>query len=296
MDSKLILLKSNDWFVTETFISNKFPNIKIIKSKSVSENKNLYFAKSFLDNSKKLYIINDIKDLNDNIDIIDDIISGKYQNNNFILYVFNDIDKRSKLFKKYSSLIIEPNLIPSDLVLSQLGEQLDEDLINRLFDKCNKSISSFYFELNKIKSLSEARNIVVEEAFNLVLNELVDSSEINTFDLINSIANKDFKNLYNYIIKYDNSTFDFGLFTLLYNQFHNMFVIKDAGSKVSTQTTGLNQFVIKNLFNSCSKYSTKSLNNILRILYKIDKNIKLGITGSEYAFDLMLVRLLNCAN
>ena len=54
MDSKLILLKSNDWFVTETFISNKFQNIKIIKSKSVSENKSSYFAKSFLDNSKKL--------------------------------------------------------------------------------------------------------------------------------------------------------------------------------------------------------------------------------------------------
>ena len=296
MESKLILLKSKDWFVTETFISNKFPNVKRVKAKSLSENSNSYFAKSFLDSSKKLYIINNIKDLNDNIDIIEDLISGKYQNNNFILYVFDEIDKRSKLFKKYGNIIIEPEIQPKDLVKSKLGVDLYDNIVENLFNKCNNSISNFFSELCKIKCLSEYRNITVEEAYDIISNETINAAEINTFDLINSITNRDLASLKLNLENYDNSSFDFGLFTLLYNQYHNIFVIKDAGDKISTQTTGLNQFIINNLRNICSKYSIKSLNNILRILYKIDKNVKLGITDSEYAFDLMLVRLFNCVN
>lgn len=296
MDKYLYILKSSDWFVVENFISTEFKDIKQVNANSLSDNKSSYFAKSFLDTSKKLYIIKNTKDLNDNIDLIEDLISGKYQNKNYILYVVDEIDKRSKLFKKYSGLIIEPSILPRDLVKLVLDTDLNEELINELFKKCNNSISSFWYELNKIKCLSEARNEVVEIAFKLILEEVNNSEEINTFDLINSITNKDIKSLRDYLNVYDSSTFDFGLFTLLYNQYHNLFVIKDAGSKVSTQTTGLNNYVIKSLFNTSNKYSTKCLNNILRILYKIDKNIKLGITGSEYAFDLMLVRLFNCVN
>ena len=88
-------------------------------------------------------------------------------------------------------------------------------------------------------------------------------------------------------------SFDFGLLTLLYNNYHNLYVIKEAGNFATPENTGLSSFIINTAKNNVKKYSLEQLNNILVSLYDLDKQVKSGEIDSTYAYDLMLVRLLS---
>lgn len=298
MDSKfLYLVDCQDSIAFDIFIKSTFPDMRIVKTQSVSTCINAFFAKSFLQKDKACYVVYDETDLDTYFSDIAKMAIGQFQNNNILVYRLSKIDKRSKLYKQYKSLIITPTYKPNDIAKLIFSESVSAAIINTLYDKTNSSISRLYSELIKSKHLFETGNYSsIDDAITIVANELTEKSESNIFALISIIANKDLDKLKKYLQTTNTSEFDFGLFSLIYTQFRNMYIVKDAGIYANPESTGLSQFVINACKNYIRKYSVECLNNILTMLFDIDIKIKTGQLDSSCATDLMLVRLLSCEN
>lgn len=296
-ESYFKLIYTDDNYIFDNYINTNFSDkFTIYKCESILDNKLKFHSKSLFDSRKKCYICSNTKDFDFIVEHIDDLVSGKFQNYNIIIFRLNVIDKRSKLYKKCKNLIIEPKLKVEDLCNNILNCNIDKELLNELYIKCGNNISKCAFELEKVKYLINSGytiNDAVVEVISIFKNVYAD---IDIFKYIDSIIYKDKDSILNYIKYINTSQFDFGFSTLLYNNFHNLYVVKNGGINATPDSTGLSQFIINSVKNNCKKYSIDRLNNILEILFNIDKDVKSGNLDSSYAYDLLLVRLLSCEN
>lgn len=296
----LKIVKAEDWFVFGDYIVTNFSkDYKIVRCDSAESKKREFFTKSFLlDNRKTCYIIDNQKELDGLIDDLDKLLDGSFQNKNVLVYKIPNIDKRSKLYKRYKDLIIEPTISISDLAKDKLNLNLGSQYLSEIYKYCNEIISRCYSELSKVKILSESLNISHNAAAELVIEDLhkresIGGYTVDIFKLIDAIVAKDFNLIKGYLHNINTDSFDFGLLTLLYNNYHNLYVIKEAGNFATPENTGLSSFIINTAKNNVKKYSLEQLNNILVSLYDLDKQVKSGEIDSTYAYDLMLVRLLS---
>ncbi len=301
-DSKYLkIVKAEDWFVFEDYIETNFSkDYNIVRCESAIAKKRDFFTKSFLsDGRKTCYIVDNQKELDILIDDLDKLLDGSFQNYNILVYKIPNIDKRSKLYKRYKDIILEPAISISDLAVKKLNLNLELKYLANIYTNCNEMISRCYMEFTKIKILSEALNIDNNSAAELILEDLYKSESVggytvDIFKLIEAIVSKDLNLVKEYLRNIDTDNFDFGLLTLLYNNYHNLYVVKEAGPAASAESTGLSTFIINTAKNNVKKYTLEQLNNILVDLYDLDKRIKSGDIDSKYAYDIMLVRLLNC--
>lgn len=300
-NSYLRIIKSYDWYVFDKYINDNFSkDYKIIRCDSILSKRNEFYTRSFLDMAgKKCYVVDNSKELDTLIDKIDSMIDGSFQNRHVIVYKISDLDKRSKLYKRYKDLIVEPTISILDLANSILECDVDKNILANLYKYCNDSIARCYMELLKAKYLVDCgaytdSNLAVRDIVDsLTSQESIGGYTVDTFKLVDAIISKDIAAIKDYIQNINTNEFDFGLITLLYNNYHNLAAVKEAGVKASPETTGLSPYLISIARNNCQKYSLEQLNNILIKLYNIDKYVKSGRIDSSYAYDLMLVRLLS---
>lgn len=300
-DSYLTILLSDDVYLIDNYIKTNFSEYKLVSCDNLLSHKNEFYTRSFLVNSSKsknCYLIrHNEAELNTTlIENVDDLVSGKYQNYNKVVYVFSSIDKRSKLYKSYSSIIVEPTASIKSVAKDILGHDANDTVLAQLYTTCNESMSRYTNELNKAYYLAKSGPSDINQCISDLIQSSLSNKDIDTFKLIDAIISKDINKVNEYLKCIDRTKFDFGLLTLLYNNYHNIFVVKDAGSAANQQSTGLNSYIINSVKKYCSMYSKKCLNNILKILYNIDKGIKNGLLETELAYDYMIVRIWNCEN
>lgn len=292
-DSYVRVLIGLNRAIVDAYIEDNFSkNYNVVYCSNLSSKKGEFFTRSFLKNlnTKTCYIVSEYSDIEFNIN---NIISGKYQNGNIVVFNLLNIDKRSKFYKAISNYIIETNYSIYDICKRHTHLQLSKDIINNFYSACNGDISRIISETSKIPALIH-NGLNENEAANMILSQIycVDQSEI--FDVVNTILMRNWNKLKTIVKNKDTSSFDFGLFTLLYNNFHNLFVIKAANGRATQENTGISTYLIKNLSDIAQIYTKSWLNNILNVLIDIDRDVKSGQISSEYAFDYMLVRLAAC--
>lgn len=222
------------------------------------------------------------------VDFSDDILYNKDN----VIVIANKISNSSK--KYYNDLVIEiPKLAEwqvKDMVYS-FGKGIDSKHLDWLMTNCNNDVNRLYQEMQKLTIFSEKERMHLFEemmedgAFN-------DLSSNTIFNFTNAILKKDIaslKAIYEEIENIDVN--DFGLLTILYNNFLNVINIQ-LGINPNAESLGMKPGQFNALRYSCGYYSGEQLVNIFKMLSDMDRRIKAGEFPTNIMRDYMILSIL----
>jgi DNA polymerase III delta subunit len=223
------------------------------------------------------------------VDFSDEILFNKDN----VIVIANKIDKSSKKF--YSDLVIEvPKLTEwqvKDMVYS-FGRGIDTKYLDWLIHNCNGSVNRLYQEMTKLLIFSESeRKHLFEE---MVEDGAFDDLSANTiFNFTNAILKKDYQSLKLIYEEIDNiDVNDFGLLTILYNNFLNVINIQ-MGVNPTPETLGMSWGQFNAIKHSCGYYSGTQLVSIMKLISDMDRKIKSGEFPTNIMRDYMILSILS---
>ena len=223
------------------------------------------------------------------VDFSDELL---YRVNNLII-VTNEISKSAKKF--YEDLIIEiPKLAEwqvKDMVYS-LGRGVDTKYLDWVIYNCNCDINRLYQEMLKLSLFSETERVHIFDEM-IADGAFEDVSANTVFNFTNAILKKDFNNLKIIYEEIDNMDVnDFGLLTILYNNFMNVVNIQ-MGINPTAEALGMSYGQFNAIKHSCGYYSANQLVNIVKLLSSMDRRIKSGEFPTDIMRDYLILSVLS---
>lgn len=223
------------------------------------------------------------------VDFSDEMLFNKDN----VIVIAKKIDKASKKF--YGDLVIEvPKLAEwqvKDMVYS-FGKGIDTKQLDWLIHNCNSEINRLYQEMTKLLIFSESeRKHLFEE---MIEDGAFDDLSANTvFNFTNAILKKDYQNLKLIYEEIDNiDVNDFGLLTILYNNFLNVINIQ-LGVNPTPESLGMSWGQFNAIKHSCGYYSGNQLINIMKLISDMDRKIKSGEFPTNIMRDYMILSILS---
>lgn len=225
----------------------------------------------------------------DLVDFSEEILFNKDN----VIVIANKIDKASKKF--YGDMVIEvPKLVEwqiKDMVYS-FGKGIDTKHLDWLIHNSNEDVNRLYQDMTKLVIFNESeRKHIFEE---MMEDGAFDDLSANTiFNFTNAILKKDYQSLKIIYEEIDNiDVNDFGLLTILYNNFLNVVNIQ-MGINPTPDSLGLSYGQFNAIKYNCGYYSGNQLINILKMLSDMDRKIKCGEFPTNIMRDYMILSILS---
>ena len=214
---------------------------------------------------------------------------------NYLIIVLTTIDKRSKFYKQFEDIIIPFEAQSKTVVKNMLNGKisLPEKLMDRLLVGCAYNYGRCCLEIQKIKSISEEEHCSEEEAYKKLLDCGIIYEEPTTQiqEFIKYVMLGDYKCFDILDILKRNNESSFVLIAWLYTNIRNQLIVQTI-KKVSSDTTGLNYYAIKECQNRLNYYSTEELKQALRTIKKVEQGLKTGVYTESNAIDYILINIL----
>lgn len=222
------------------------------------------------------------------VDFSDEILYNKDN----IIVIANKIDKASKKF--YGDMVIEiPTLVDwqlKDMVYSYC-KGVDTKYLDWLIHNCNNDVNRLYNESLKLKIFSENDR---QSVFDCMIEDgaFDDLSSNTIFNFTNAILKKDLVSLKRIYEEIDNIDInDFGLLTILYNNFLNVINIQ-LGINPTAESLGMKPGQFNAIRHSCGYYSGNQLVNIFKLLTDMDRSVKSGEFPTSIMRDYLILSIL----
>ena len=157
---------------------------------------------------------------------------------------------------------------------------------------CNKDINRIDLELARFSIFKENER---KHLFNLFYNDGIydDLTNFNTFNFTNAIIQRDKKAIREIYPKLKNIDInDFGLITLLYNNFRNIIGVQ-LSRNATPESLGLSPKQFNALkYYSINHYSADELVRAFTLIGELDRKIKSGEFSSEFVVDYILTQIV----
>lgn len=226
------------------------------------------------------------------------LLTEKAQGIHTIIFVYGQIDKRSKFYKAHADVIVEFEKLSAEVLIKYAKKEtglLDESA-RQLVEMSGLDYGRLMLECNKVKTLATAENIHIEQAFkNAVKENLIYQPPADVlFDFIDAVLRRKISRTYFFwgqlVEKGENPL---AVIALLYNNFRSMLLIQGSGSSSNLiENTGLTAWQVKMTKDKQGAYSIGELVRALKIIRQAEKGIKTGTIDQEIAVDYLLVNLL----
>ena len=223
------------------------------------------------------------------VDFSDEILFNKDN----VIVIAKKIDKASKKF--YGDLVIEvPKLVDwqiKDMVYS-FGTGIDKKYLDWLIQHCSGDVNRLYQEMTKLTIFSDSEKKHLFE--DMIDDGAFDDLSSNTiFNFTNAILKKDYNSLKLIYEEIDNiDVNDFGLLTILYNNFLNVVHIQ-LGVNPTASSLNMSQGQFNAIKHSCGYYSGNQLIDIVKMLSDMDRRIKSGEFPTNIMRDYMVLSILS---
>lgn len=267
--------------------------------------------------AKKIHYIDSIKDILDNIKNSSMLSSSCYViyndneyltdekswdklkeliNKDIVIFIYNNLDKRSKFYKRFKDDIIEFSHMSSDVLAKHIKQAIDlsNENCERLINACENDYGRICSEINKIKNFSMFGmdyDTCCSKLFEVSLIHVQPTSTI--FDLVDAILMRDTIAISLYTQCKQQGESNLAILQSLFNKSRAVLQVKGfTGNGDICKITGLKPGVIwgcKKLVNYCDK---RRLKHIMRMVQHIEEGIKRGDIPEEISVDYVLVELL----
>ena len=265
-------------------------NLPIVYADSYNEIKNRLSTKSLFA-SNSIYVIIDDTNFEDvNIDPKD----------NYVIFIYSSIDKRSKVYKKFSDYFIEfTKLSPDEITkyIKQSGIKLSADNINDLIGRCNCDYAQIMLEIDKLKTYNSVKygnDTSINKSYIEIKNDIFSKPKDAIFSLIDAILTKNYKKA----MEYYNNCVNAGESAInivynLYNNVRQVIQVQSCVSKDVEKSTGLSPFIVGVTRNKCGFYKTESLIDILGKLKELDNMLKSSDVQDEYVIKYAILSIFS---
>lgn len=222
----------------------------------------------------------------------------KATENDTIILVYSNIDKRGKFYKTYKEDICEFEKLHESILANYILKELDinKQDAEKLALMCDNSYNRILMETHKIFHLAYAKNINFKDAFRLAIDEDLihtESSEL-TFKLADAVCRRDGNLVFQLLNDFDaTQESPIAILSLIYANIKAMLLVAvcPPGSKVS-EVTGLSGFQIKLAYEKGNNYNVQELLNIMNQIKYIDEAIKIGKIDPQYALQYLAVSII----
>ncbi len=285
----------------------KYPTIEIGRINSADLLKE-EFKKLYLFAAKRLFIINN-KSLNlaESETYFDIIKKQKITEdlNSFVIFIFSKPDYKNKLFqyllKNSKSQFFEilnflrlKKYILDDLMKNNF--EIAPGIAEKIIFLCDNSFENIFNELDKIKIYKHNEKKIKEEDLEKIFSS--NTADINIFNLLDAISERNKKNIFNLLEQYNlnNDDHDKAFYQVL-GQLKKLFIIKSfLQENPSYQGNlavkfNLHPFVIKKILPNIKKFSCEELKNLLLEFFKSDQKIKTGRLKSADLLSRLLMEI-----
>lgn len=275
---------------------NKIKEITRFELQYVEDLKSIYnkLSSNNIFNTKILYVITDDIELTKQEKIWQDLQSRI--NDNIIILKYNNLDKRGKFYKYFASQIVEFNKLSNEVLIQYIKKEISLNNKNceELINICGNNYNQILLEIDKIKNYSNPLDSD-DYLFEQLNNQGAFHKEISdiTFEFIEKVLKRDIKATYELrkkLVQIGESNIK--LLSLLYTNFKTVLLIQSCKSNDICKTTGLQYYQVKYNQNKLDYYTIGELVNILKIIQKIEKSIKIGMIDEVISLDYLLINIL----
>ena len=295
MDKYVYILETKEDFVKGQVINNiisKYKEYEVIKFTDLETNESPLEELNTMNFlvEHKLVII-------DNATIDDDLI--KYIDNpnkdNILVIITDKLDKKidKEIGSKVNKLKSEINI--KDVINDNLEDyKMDNFTISYLINYCMNDNDKIITELEKLKAYKLEEKEITKDDIDLLVEKTISN---NIFDLSDAIIKKDKRNsieIYNNIINKGTDTASIiglvGSTYILYLQCKILF--KDGKNKDSiAEYLGIHPYRVSLALEQSTRYSREDLMNILKELFNLDYQFKIGNGSLEDNFKQFIINL-----
>lgn len=273
----------------------KFTDSDVVRLEDIKDLVKRLGTKSML-KSRHIYVLRDCKDF-----LSSDELQAKYErfraSDSIIILVYTTIDKRSKMYKKFSDKIVQFDYMSEDVLVKYIQKEipLSERNARGLIQICDNDYGRILLEIDKIKNYAEGnvtliRNIE-DNAFRILLEEgvIYQSPQDRIFDFVDAVLRykpkKSFE-IYEECIEAGENTFVF--LVNLYNNAKNVLQYQTCKGRDVEKTTGMTSQQVYHAKNKGGVYSNDDLLYFMNLIQKCDVAIKRGTIEESIAVPYLL--------
>lgn len=221
---------------------------------------------------------------------------------NILILLYTNLDKRTKFYKKYKEDIIEFNPLSEQLLTKYIQRDtgLTKHSCAKLIDMCESSYGRILLEIDKIKHYLQAVDPTGDDlSWDMGFEILVDDGLIYQppkdaiFDFVNAVLRRKPALAFELLQEsYDCGEATMVLLSVLYTNVKQLLQVQSCESSNVEKSTGLTSWQIKCISEYKNKYSTGELVQFLRLIQFAESGIKQGIIEDMDAVKYILVKIM----
>ena len=292
-----MIFTGEEWLVQKLYIEQiaKVVNLDIQYIDKVSDIIDTLGSKSLF-SQNYLYVVRDDKEFMTEEKLQEKVINNL--NQNMLILELTSADKRLKLLKTYKTSTYEFNTLKSDILKQYIQREIDLSDRNCeiLMEICEYSYGHCLLEIDKIlqyvdgcvREYGKPCDVDINGVFKSLLEDgtLYVPPRDTLWDFIKAfLQNKPSKayELYQELKELQSPTF--AILTNLYNNAKQVLQVQICTSNDIAKTTGLTAWQIRNAKECINKYKARDLAVLMRLIQKVESNIKQGKLDEQIAID-----------
>ena len=253
--------------------------------------------KTFL-STKTCYVIRDDKEYMSAEDIWESLESGELQNDNIIIMLYSDIDKRSKFYKHSQDRIVTFEALTDENLKKEIQKRiaLSDKNCSILIDICEHNLGIILNEVDKIEKYEGSTNFSNP---NTTFEYLLDCGTIHQpardciWDFVDAVLMRKKKQAFGLM----EEALEFGnpvltMISVLYKDTKQLLQVQGCQSSDVSKSTGLSGWDIKRAKGRINKFSNGELVSAMKVIRNTEKDIKSGGIEEGVALDYILVNML----
>ena len=257
--------------------------------------------KTFL-STKTCYVIRDDKEYMSAEDIWPRIESGELQNDNIIIMLYSDIDKRSKFYKHSQDRIVTFEALTDENLKREIQKRiaLSDKNCSILIDICEHNLGIILNEIDKIRNYisgdrPDGKSMTYDQSFEQLLNDgtIHQPARDCIWDFVDAVLMRKKKRAFGLM----EEALEFGnpvltMISVLYKDTKQLLQVQGCQSSDVSKSTGLSGWDIKRAKGRINKFSNGELVSAMKIIRNAEKDIKSGNIEEYIALDYILVNML----
>ena len=224
----------------------------------------------------------------------------KLLKDNVVIFIYNNIDKKTKFYKAHKDYITLFDKLSNDLLIKYIKKEfptITTENADILVGICRNDYTRILLECNKLKNLQNAMQFQdINNCFNYALQQsfIYIPPEDAIFSFVSACLSRNIDDCYYYLneCKLIGEN-ELNILSNLYTNFRALFQVQSLGyNKDVCNITGLQFYQVKAVSDKTKNYTLEELLRALRLIHYCEKSIKEGIMESTLVLDFMLVNLL----
>lgn len=219
------------------------------------------------------------------------------EDENVIILVLSDIDKRGKFYKAHKDDITFFDRLGTELLSVYIERQIDlsDEATRALCEVCESDYGRILLEIDKVRLYSKATGVTPTKALETLLNEgtihVPDRDVI--FEFADAVCRRKIKLAFELLYEdYRAGENPLTLLSILYTSFKQMLQVQSCQGSDISGITGLSIPQVKAIQRKIGAYRVGELVEAMKLISDTVYNIKAGGISADIAVDYVLVSIL----